>query len=462
MTGINQKGRYGRYLQLILTCIDFLIINIAFFITAQLTPEFVAEWTRTVWLLANISYAPAAYLFANPQTSRIIGIEDVATNSLKAALLHGPIFISGLYFLHIDDIPLIAFIEFYSILFVLLPLWWTISRIAIKKYRRRGKNFSRIIIVGSNPTANHLYETLSSDVGFGYSIMGIFDDEKHPDTPSELYRGTLENIEEYVAQQKIDEIFCALPSANEKAITRTIRIAENNVAQYYYIPQMPNIRNSYDMLAFGTIPATTIRHQPLSRISNRFAKRIFDILFAGTFLIFFPLILIPVGIAIKISSPGPIFFKQKRSGYRGRDFYCYKFRTMKVNADADTRQATKDDPRKTRLGDFLRRTSIDELPQFINVLCGDMSVVGPRPHMLKHTQEYSALIDQYMVRHYIKPGITGWAQIQGYRGQTEELWQMERRVECDVWYIENWSTMLDIKIILRTIYNAIHGEKNAF
>ena len=216
------------------------------------------------------------------------------------------------------------------------------------------------------------------------------------------------------------------------------------------------------MLAFGTIPATTIRHQPLSRISNRFAKRIFDILFAGTFLIFFPLILIPVGIAIKISSPGPIFFKQKRSGYRGRDFYCYKFRTMKVNADADTRQATKDDPRKTRLGDFLRRTSIDELPQFINVLCGDMSVVGPRPHMLKHTQEYSALIDQYMVRHYIKPGITGWAQIQGYRGQTEELWQMERRVECDVWYIENWSTMLDIKIILRTIYNAIHGEKNAF
>ncbi len=216
------------------------------------------------------------------------------------------------------------------------------------------------------------------------------------------------------------------------------------------------------MYALGTIPVMSVRHQPLTRLTNRIAKRAFDIAVSTIFLVFSPLIFIPVGIAIKLSSPGPIFFKQKRTGYRGREFNCYKFRTMRPNANADTQQATKNDPRKTRLGNFLRRTSIDELPQFINVLLGNMSVVGPRPHMLKHTEQYSALIDKYMVRHYIKPGITGWDQINGYRGQTEELWQMERRVECDVWYIENWSTMLDLKIIFRTVYNAIHGEKNAF
>lgn len=146
----------------------------------------------------------------------------------------------------------------------------------------------------------------------------------------------------------------------------------------------------------------------------------------------------------------------------GHEFTCWKFRTMRVNADSDSRQASKNDPRKTRVGDFLRRTSIDELPQFINVLLGDMSVVGPRPHMLKHTEDYSRLIDNYMVRHLIKPGITGWAQVRGFRGQTEELWQMQGRIEHDIWYIEHWSFLLDIKIIIRTMLNALKKDENAF
>ena len=173
-------------------------------------------------------------------------------------------------------------------------------------------------------------------------------------------------------------------------------------------------------------------------------------------------VLVPIIFAIKLSSRGPVLFKQRRTGYRGREFTCLKFRTMKVNSQADTVQATKDDPRKTRVGDFLRRTSLDELPQFLNVLWGDMSVVGPRPHMVSQTNEYKKLIDKYMVRHIIKPGITGLAQVSGYRGQTEELWQMQKRVEYDVTYIENWSLWLDVKIIIRTIVNAILGEKNAF
>ena len=160
--------------------------------------------------------------------------------------------------------------------------------------------------------------------------------------------------------------------------------------------------------------------------------------------------------------PGPIFFKQKRNGLNDEEFYCYKFRSMKVNADADKVQATKDDPRKTKWGNIMRKTSIDELPQFINVFKGEMSVVGPRPHMLKHTEEYSKLIDKYMVRHFVKPGITGWSQVTGFRGETKELKDMEGRIRGDIWYIEHWTFWLDIYIIYKTVANAVHGEKNAY
>lgn len=169
-----------------------------------------------------------------------------------------------------------------------------------------------------------------------------------------------------------------------------------------------------------------------------------------------------MGLAIKISSPGPVFFKQKRSGEDGREFWCYKFRSMRVNAQCDTLQATECDPRKTRIGNLIRKTNVDELPQFINVLKGDMSLVGPRPHMLKHTEEYSHLINKYMVRHFVKPGITGWAQVTGFRGETKELWQMEGRVQRDIWYIEHWTFLLDLYIMYKTVYNVIRGDKEAY
>ena len=170
--------------------------------------------------------------------------------------------------------------------------------------------------------------------------------------------------------------------------------------------------------------------------------------------------LIPIlALVIRIQSPGPIFFRQLRTGINGKDFYCYKFRSMHVNKDADTLQATKNDPRKFAFGNFMRKSNIDELPQFFNVLMGQMSVVGPRPHMLHHTEVYRELIDKYMVRHYVKPGITGWAQVTGFRGETKELWQMEGRIERDIWYIENWSPWLDIRIIwLTTKQIFIHDE----
>ena len=212
-----------------------------------------------------------------------------------------------------------------------------------------------------------------------------------------------------------------------------------------------------------SIPLLTVPRDPLHAAYILALNLSFDILFSTVILVtIFPILYIVVGIMIKLSSPGPILFKQKRTGLYGQDFRCYKFRTMKVNAQADSLQAVKDDPRKTKVGDFLRRTNLDEFPQFINVLRGEMSVVGPRPHMLKHTEQYSALIDKYMVRHLVKPGVTGWAQVTGYRGETKTLEQMEGRVKRDVWYIENWSFFLDLKIIVVTVINMFKGEKNAY
>lgn len=206
---------------------------------------------------------------------------------------------------------------------------------------------------------------------------------------------------------------------------------------------------------------------PISSLSrevvHKSLKRIFDVLFSLIILIvFMPLITIVVAIAIKLSSKGPVFFVQKRTGLENREFDCYKFRSMRVNRYAHLLQAKKDDTRKTKVGEFLRKTNIDELPQFWNVLKGDMSVVGPRPHMVKHTRDYSALIDNYMQRHEIKPGITGLAQVRGFRGETKELHQMMGRVRLDIWYIQNWSLMLDLSIVLKTIKNVLKGERCAY
>ena len=193
-------------------------------------------------------------------------------------------------------------------------------------------------------------------------------------------------------------------------------------------------------------------------------KRIIDILLSAMALILLSWLFLILCIAIKIDSRGPILFKQKRVGIHKTHFMIYKFRTMRIDTPKDMPTHMLADPEQyiTRVGKILRKSSLDELPQFINVFKGEMSVVGPRPHMLKHTKDYSAIIDKYMVRHFIKPGLTGWAQVNGYRGETKELWQMEKRVEYDVWYIENWNFMLDMKIIFLTLIGIFKGDKNAF
>ena len=461
---VSPRGKYGKFIPAIFTVVDFLLINLVYILTL-LTGNDVSGWdARIVCLLINVAYAPVAFLAADTFRIRAVQMQHVMRNAILSAMGHMLIFITLLYLAGVDDIPWWMFAQYFGLETLSLLLWRTASRMIEKRFRRRGRNYSRIIIVGCGSTACRLYEQMKSDEGFGYRCLGFFDSWCPPGFPlKHLYKGNLDQLEEFVRNNAIDEVYYAIPGENEEAVKLALAVCDKHMAQFRFVPSASRYLNHrFSLSAIGQVPVMIMRNNPLSNPVNSALKRILDLTVSSVFLIFSPIIFIPVAIAIKISSPGPVFFKQKRTGYMGQEFLCWKFRTMKVNVDADTRQATKDDPRKTRLGDFLRRTSIDELPQFINVWLGNMSVVGPRPHMLKHTEDYSALIGQYMVRHIVKPGITGWAQVRGYRGQTEELWQMEKRVEHDIWYIENWTLLLDIKIIIRTVINAFQGEKNAF
>lgn len=464
MTNTERPVNRGRFIPFLFNVGNLAIVNLTFWFTIVLYPQITFDATslRELWLCVNVAMLPSAFLeHLRRHESRAIRMENVMRSTLTASGLHLLTFLSLISFLRIIVVPTMAFVIFYATLTGATMLFSLCGNFALKAYRRRGYNFTKVIIIGTGPTAMRLYREMKEDPGFGYHVLGFFDDEVAPSF-SGKYLGKIADLEKYATGADIRQIFYTL-SGHSDSLLRVTKIADDNVAEFYYVPQIPHtLARGFQLHNIGSMPVLSIRANPLKSTVNRAIKRTFDLFVSGTFLLFYPLIYIPVAIGIKLSSPGPVYFKQERTGFRGRSFQCLKFRTMRVNATSDSAQATKDDPRKTKFGDFLRRTSIDELPQFINVWKGNMSIVGPRPHMLRHTEEYTRLVDRYMVRHAVKPGITGWAQVNGYRGITDELWKMERRVECDVWYIENWTLLLDIKIMCRTVINAVQGDKNAF
>lgn len=458
-----RTGKYGHHIQTILTITDLMLVNVLMLAALALSNETIfSARSNMLWGLCNLAYIPV--IFWQTRTLyhlRAIIMDRIVARSFQSVGLHGLFFLSIMQLAGLS-LPMSFYLLFYAAMFVLMPMLWLLEHYAIKRVRRSGRNFVRVVIVGTNRTAKRLYDEMSVDKGFGYNVMGCFDDECQPGFDGK-YLGKIDQLDSFIKKHAVDEVFFTLSGEAAESLTHVAKIADDNICSFYYVPQISKyVNGGYELHNLGAMPVLTLRHNPLNGPINRTIKRSFDIIFSTAFLIVSPIIFIPVAIAIKCSSPGPVFFRQQRTGYLGRSFNCLKFRTMRVNANADKAQATKDDPRKTRVGEFLRHTSIDELPQFINVFLGDMSVVGPRPHMLKHTEDYQRIIDQYMVRHIVKPGITGWAQVNGYRGLTDEVWKMERRVEFDVWYIEHWHFLLDLKIIVRTVLNAVHGEKNAF
>lgn len=357
------------------------------------------------------------------------------------------------------------FLLYILAVFVCICLWRVMFRLLLKEYREYIGHKYYVVLVGSTPNNRELYRELTGDPSAGYVVKGYFDEEPNPDFTECMYLGKPADVTRWLGKHpEVHHLFCCLPSRFSDIIVPIINYCENNLVHFYSVPNQRNyLHNRVYFNMMGNVPYLSLRQDPLSRPENRLLKRTFDVVFSLLFLctLFIPILII-VTIVTKITMPGPVFFRQKRNGLNDKEFYCIKFRSMKVNAQADTLQATKDDPRKTRWGNIMRKTNIDELPQFINVLLGDMSVVGPRPHMLKHTEEYSRLIDKYMVRHFVKPGITGWSQVTGYRGETKELKDMQGRIIGDIWYIEHWSFWLDLYIIYKTVANAVHGEKNAY
>lgn len=445
-----------------------IILNLLFFVVShelnELYTESITRNIKEILLLLNFCYFFALYFVPIRLHQSVVFIDKIVQRSILLTTFHIVLFSTCLVFLNIEDVLATFIIVYYIASVVTFSLWRVLVRIMLKMYRRKGYDLKRVIIVGAGKNGMEIYRVMKDELDYGFTVDGFFDDNIALKEVLPNYLGNTNEVSDYVAAHDVDEIYCTLPGTQDEKMLKLMNFAEKNMIRFYIVPEFyRNVKKSLIMEMMESIPLLSIRREPLQSTYNQALKRTFDILFSLFVLIaVFPVLYIILGALIKMTSPGPILFRQKRTGIYGQDFECYKFRTMKVNDEADTTQAAKDDPRKTHLGDFLRKTNLDEFPQFLNVIAGDMSVVGPRPHMLKHTEEYSALIDKYMVRHLVKPGVTGWAQITGYRGETKTLEQMEGRVKRDVWYIENWSFFLDFKIIVVTILNMFRGERNAY
>lgn len=467
---MKQILRFNKIIKSIIIAGDLCILN-ALFVTLYYVLDtdtqriLLSDSLPQLLVLLNLVYLLCNYSKGVVLHRRIVRADHIVMRAVRNTFCHAVVFISLITLVHFGSLSTRFLVIFYTAFLALLVLYRLIFRHFVKIYRRKGGNRRTVALVGDGSNMVELYEEMTADPTSGFKVVGYFAEHPSDNYPKECcYLGTPQEVIPYLKKSKAEQLYCGLASSHSKEILPIISYCENNLIHFYSVPNVRNyLKRRMHLELIGNVPVLDIRQEPLAQPENRLAKRLFDIVFSLLFLCtIFPIIFIIIGLAIKITSPGPIFFKQKCSGEENKEFWCYKFRSMRVNKDSDKVQATLNDPRKTRLGNFMRKTSIDELPQFINVLLGDMSVVGPRPHMLKHTEEYSKLIDKYMVRHLVKPGITGWAQVTGFRGETKELWQMEGRVERDIWYLEHWTFMLDLYIIYKTVKNAVKGEKEAY
>ncbi len=349
----------------------------------------------------------------------------------------------------------------------------------IKLYRKFGGNTRAVTLVGSDVELLTIYGKLLDDATLGYNVLGYYGNpelaqkskERQPDgtyfRKPLRWLGYMDFFLSQMDNPKLltlgDDLYLCISRLEADTIKRVSYFCDRQVMRFYYVQiSMETIGLNLKREMLDDVEVYLTLDIPIRNSVNRLMKRALDIFVSLGALLLIGMLLPWIWYKVRTQSPGPLFFRQRRTGMDGRDFYCYKFRSMHVNNDSDRLQATENDPRKFPFGDTMRRLNIDELPQFLNVLKGDMSVVGPRPHMLAHTNQYSALISKYMVRHFVKPGVTGWAQVSGFRGETKELWQMEERVKHDICYIENWSIMLDIQIIWLTIKSTFGKDENAY
>jgi putative colanic acid biosynthesis UDP-glucose lipid carrier transferase len=337
-------------------------------------------------------------------------------------------------------------------------------RLVVGFFRSKGYNRRAAAVVGINPIGFHLAEQLRMSPWLGIHVIGFYDDTHNasPISNNEVNKGTLADLVNDAKSGAIDRVYIALPMSNESQIKNLVSELSDTTCSVLLIPDVFtfNLLHSRSLDING-VPLISIFDTPMVGL-NAFIKRIEDIVLAVCIILLISPVLVFISAAVKLTSTGPVIFRQKRYGIDGKPIEVWKFRSMSVMENGDSViQATKNDTRLTPIGAFLRRTSLDELPQFINVLKGDMSIVGPRPHAVSHNEEYRKLIKGYMLRHKVKPGITGWAQINGWRGETDTLEKMEKRIEFDLEYIRSWSLWFDIKIVFMTIFKGFIN-KNAY
>lgn len=463
----DYRGRHDAWIRFAVVVGDLVLCNLIFYLALRFGRTQGSTTTaQTLLLISAVYYACIA------NGGVVLHLKKAKKSQIIEIMLH------NVFWFALIATPILHFADFtmpgwglYALciaaMLLVITLFRLLARLAVEWYWTHTRRGNGAVLVGSTENNAALYYELTDDPSIGYWVCGYFDYEPNDRFPRGCkYLGQPKDVIGYLKEHapEVGSLYCCLPSKQAEVILPIVKYCENHLVRFYSVPNVRNyIHHQMRFTMMGSVPCLSLHDEPLSWAGNRIVKRAFDIVFSLLFLctLFIPIFLV-VATVTKITMPGPVFFRQKRTGLNGKEFTCLKFRSMKVNSEADSLQATRDDARITRWGEILRHTSIDELPQFINVLFGQMSVVGPRPHMVKHTEEYSHLIDKYMVRHYIKPGITGWSQVTGYRGETKTLEQMEGRIRGDIWYIEHWSFWLDIYIIAKTVVNVFKGDEEAY
>ena len=452
--GIKNNNYTNRIIKCLVIAGDFVVLWILLYFVVDTIPsskDWDVDKNRMFWIVGTLSLLIAEFRFPTVIHLRVVGAADILRRSTLLVLTQ-----TLLAYLILRAIHFMARLG-WQLFFMGIAMWVLvifarfIVRWLLKQFRRLGYNTRNITMVGADEELDRLYMKITSNPTYGYKLCNRYvsadDFASRMDHPEALNLG--------------DELYLCVPRKEQELIKRTASLCYHQMVKFFYVPtaeEKLNLQSVY----IDDIEVMATYTSPLEEPLNRLVKRLSDILLSTLFLLPTALLLPFIALIIKRQSPGPVFFRQRRTGLDGREFYCYKFRSMHVNVDADRLQATKDDPRKFPFGNFIRKTNIDELPQFWNVLVGEMSIVGPRPHMLAHTEQYDKLIDKYMVRHFVKPGVTGWAQVTGFRGETRELWQMEGRVERDIWYIQNWSLWLDLRIIWLTVKTIFKRDDKAY
>ena len=450
---IFKRGRYSGFLRPISYGIDLAIIHILAFPFFGNNFEYLNYiiFVSLAWIILSVkSNFYEIYRFTHvAKIMSLIGKQGIVFFLIVFAFFG--------YYNNIEKDP-IAIIKYFLLVMLLITVVKLTVYYLLKKYRLhlRG-NLIRVVIIGLNQKTDQLRKFFIDNPEYGYQLHKTFE-LRGPNKVS------VAECFDYINEHKIDEIYSSVAEINNKDLVKLIDFADNNLKILKFLPDNKEIYSKrLDFTYYGFLPILSLRKIPMEEPFNKLVKRSFDIVLSLIIIIGILSWLTPIlGIIIKLESKGPVFFKQKRNGLDYQEFFCYKFRSMKPNPLAHLHQVRKGDERITRVGKIIRKTSIDELPQFINVLKGDMSVVGPRPHMVSHTHMYAERIDKFMVRHFIKPGITGLAQVSGYRGEVESDKDIINRVKYDIFYLENWSLFLDIKITFQTVYNALRGEEKAY